>query len=271
MFKLKRLAVISTAVMLTIFGYGKAFSLTMTGSTTVFPLAQYCAEVFSDQNPKMKVAVRGGGSSVGIAALSDRTTDIGMSSRPMSAKEIKTAKMKGVNPTENIVAWDGIAVIVNQSTEMDKITISQLKDIFSGKITNWGELGLKRQKIVVVSRDTSSGTFEAFNVFVMKGEKVASTALMQASNEAIASIVSSTPGAIGYIGMGYIRESIKVLSINGQMPTKATVKNKTYPFSRPLYMYTNGAPKGDVASFINFVLGSQGQKIVEEEGFVAVK
>jgi phosphate transport system substrate-binding protein len=249
----------------------QAFALTMTGSTTVFPVAQHCAEIFSDNNPQIKVSVRGGGSGVGIAAISDRTTDIGMSSRLIKTKEIKDIRIKGVNPVANVIAWDGIAVIVNPSNEMSAVTIAQLKNIFSGKTENWADFGLKKQKIVIVSRDSSSGTFEAFNEFVLKGEKVTSSALMQASNQAVANVVSSTPGAIGYVGMGYLKEGIKALSVNGVMPAKGTVKSRKYPLSRPLFMYTNGTPKGDAAKFIDFVMSSEGQSIVEEEGFVTVK
>lgn len=269
--KIKKNLVSTVSFVLIALMAGRAGALTLTGSTTVFPIAQACAEAFSDVYPDIRISVRGGGSSVGIASLMDRNTDIANASRPMKTKEIKTCKMKGVNPTEHIVAMDGIAVVAHPSVDMDRITIETIKGIFTGKFSNWAEVGSGRKKIVVISRDSASGTFEAFNTLVLGGSRVRPDALMGASNQAVVNIVSSTEGAIGYIGMGYLQESIKALTVNGVYPSKKTVLDKTYPLSRPLFMYTDGQPKGDVGKFMNFVFSSEGQKLVEEQGFVGVK
>ncbi|HDN97660.1 MAG TPA: phosphate ABC transporter substrate-binding protein [bacterium] len=245
--------------------------LIIQGSTTVLPIAQKCAEVFMKKHPEANISVRGGGSGVGIAALIDGICDIADSSRPMKDKEIKKALEKGVNPVAHVIAMDGIAVIVHPSNPVNEITLSQLKEIYTGKISNWKQLGGKNQKIVVISRDVSSGTFECFNKLVLKKERVRPDALLQASNAAVVSIVKRTEGAIGYVGLGYLNSEVKALKIEGVFPSQETVLKGTYPISRPLFMYTNGKPKGLVKKFIDFVLSKEGQKIVKGQGFVPLK
>ena len=242
----------------------------MSGSTTVLPIAQKTAEVFMSKHPDVKITVRGGGSGVGIAALIDKTCDIADSSRPIKDKEIQTAAGKGVNPKANVIAVDGIAIVVHPSNPLDGLTSQQVKDIYTGKISNWSQLGGPNTKIVVVSRDSASGTFEAFGELALHGEKVRPDALMQASNQAVATTVAQTPGAIGYVGLGYVTSSLKLLSIDGIIPSKQTVLKKQYKYARPLFMYTNGEPKGIIKSYIDFVTGKEGQKIVEEVGFIGL-
>jgi len=241
------------------------------GSTTVLPIAQKCAEVFMQKHPQANISVRGGGSGTGIAALIDGICDIADSSRPMKDKEIKKALEKGVNPVAHVIAMDGIAVIVHPSNPVNELTLTQLKDIYTGKISNWSELGGKNQKIVVISRDVASGTFECFKKLVLKKERVRPDALLQASNAAVLSVVKRTEGAIGYVGLGYLSSEVKALKIEGVFPSEDTVLKGTYPISRPLFMYTNGKPKGLVKDFIDFVLSKEGQKIVKEQGFVPLK
>lgn len=249
----------------------KGNQLILQGSTTVLPIAQKAAERFSELNPDANVSVRGGGSGVGIAALMDQITDIAMASRPMKNKEIKDARSKGVDPVAHTIAKDGIAIIVNPSNSINELSLAQVKAIYTGEITNWKDLGGPNEKIVIVSRDTASGTFECFETLVMTGAKVDPSALMEASNQAVATIVSQTVQAIGYVGMGYLRPELKALKINKILPTKQTVLNGQYLLSRPLFMYTNGEPTGLTKKFIDFVLSPQGQEIVEQEGFVAIK
>lgn len=244
--------------------------IVLQGSTTVLPIAQKAAEAFMQKNPKADISVRGGGSGTGIAALIDGICDIADASRPMKKKEVLKAKERGVNPIPFVIAKDGIAVIVHPSNPVSKLSLSQIKDIYTGKISNWSRLGGRNQKIVVISRDIASGTYETFNELVLKKEKVRADALRQASNLSVANIVSRVKGSIGYVGLGYLSRKLKALSVNGVKPSTETVVKDTYPISRPLFMYTNGKPKGLVKNFINFVMGRQGQRIVKEVGFVSV-
>jgi phosphate transport system substrate-binding protein len=246
-------------------------ALTIKGSTTVLPVAQAAAEDFMAKNPAANISVQGGGSGVGIASLLDRTADIADSSRKIKDEEVQKAKAAGVNPFETVIAMDGIAVVVHPSNPVGKLTREQIKAIYTGKISNWAELGGKNMKIVAVSRDSSSGTFESFEELALNKEKVRPDALTTASNQGVAQTVAQTPGAIGYVGLGYLTKKEKALVVDGVKCTTQTVISRKYPLSRELYMYTNGAPAGDAKKFISFVLSKEGQKIVAEEGFVGLK
>ena len=162
-------------------------------------------------------------------------------------------------------------MIVNPANNVSALSKKQIKDIYTGAVSDWSEVGGDNQKIVVISRDTSSGTFEAFGELALDKAKVRPDALMQASNQAVASTVARTPGAIGYVGLGYLSSEVKAVTVNGVMPSKETVLNNKYPFGRPLFMYTNGEPKGMVKDLLDFIKSSEGQKLVEEEGFVGLK
>jgi phosphate transport system substrate-binding protein len=253
----------------TTFAAGKG--ITIKGSTTVLPIAQATSEVFMEKNPAIQISVQGGGSGVGIASLIDKTTDIADSSRKIKGEEVEKAKAGGVSPFETEIALDGIAVIVNPGNPIKALTKDQIRAVYTGKVSNWSQLGGKNEKIVVVSRDSSSGTYEAFDELTLNKEKVRPDALTTASNQAVAQTVSQTPGAIGYVGIGYLSGKLKAVTVNGIACTKETVITKKYPLARSLYMYTNGAPTGDAKKFIDFVLSKEGQKIVEEEGFVGLK
>jgi len=246
-------------------------TITIKGSTTVLPIAQSTAEAFMDANPGINISVQGGGSSVGITSLIDGTCDIADSSRQIKKEEIEKAKKKGVNVNEIKIAMDGIVIIVNPRISIKAITRQQKKNIYTGKISDWSELGAKPGKIVVLSRDTSSGTYEAFEVLALNKEKVRADALINASNQAIASTVGTTPGAIGYVGHGYLTKKVKDIPVEGIKATKQTILSGKYSLSRPLFMYTNGKPAGDIKKFIDFVLSKEGKKMVEEEGFVGLK
>ena len=246
-------------------------TITIKGSTTVLPIAQATAEVFMDRHPEVNISVQGGGSGFGIASLIDGSTDIADASRPMKEKEIIKARSKGVYPHEIIVAKDGIAIIVHPSNPVDNLTSDQILDIYSGKISDWSSLGGKNMKIVVVSRDTSSGTYEAFEELALKGERVRPDALTTASNQQVAMTVANTPGAIGYIGLGYLSSRLKAVKVNGIPCTADTVISGKYPLSRPLFMYTNGKPKGIIKDYIGFVLSEEGQRLVREQGYVGIR
>lgn len=241
------------------------------GSTTLLPIVQRAAEEFMNLNPNADIKVRGGGSGVGITSLIEGTCDIANSSRNIRDAEIQKAIARNKDPKAHVIAMDGIAVIVNKENRVNSLTKKQIKDIFTGKISNWKLVGGNDQKIVVISRDSSSGTYEVFNELALNKEKVRSDALMQASNQGVINAVSTTPGAIGYVGIGYLKESVIAVSIDGVMPNVTTVLSGKYVYSRPLFMYTNGEPKGLIKDFIDFILSPIGQKIVLEEGFVPLK
>jgi phosphate transport system substrate-binding protein len=248
-----------------------AEKIVLEGSTTVLPIAQKAAEVFMQNNPAAEIAVRGGGSGVGIASLIDGTCDIGDSSRAIKDTELDRAVTLGRNIKANIIVMDGIAIIVHPSNGISALNKKQVKGIFTGGISNWSQVGGSDQKIVVISRDSSSGTFEAFGTLALEGAKVRSDALLQASNQAVASTVARTPGAIGYVGLGFLSGNVKAITYEGVMPSKEGVLTGKYILGRPLFMYTNGTPEGLVKEFIDFVKSPQGQQLAEEEGFVALR
>jgi len=241
------------------------------GSTTVLPVAQKAAEVFMKANPDADISVRGGGSGVGIASIIDGTCDIGDASRAVKPSELEKASKKGRNLKAHVIAMDGISHIVHPSNPMKDLTREQIKKMYTTRAANWKEFGGPDLRIVVISRDSASGTFEAFSEMVLDKKKVRPDAIMQASNQGVASIVARTPGAIGYVGLGYITPAVKAISVDAVMPTRESVLRNKYPISRPLFMYTNGKPEGMVKKFIDFVKGPEGQKIVGEEGFVGLK
>jgi phosphate transport system substrate-binding protein len=248
-----------------------AEDLRIDGSTTVLPIAQKAAEVFMKKNPSVKVYVSGSGSGTGIKALLDGTTDIADSSREAKEKEIAAGKEKGVKLTAHKVALDGIIPIVHPTMKIDNITMEQLRAIYNGKIKSWKEIGGPNRPIAVVSRDTSSGTYEVWEKLVLKKDRVRADALLVASNGQAVQTVAQNKYAIGYIGIGYIDKSIKVLKVNGKSASEKTVRDGSWPVARPLFMYTNGKPSGVIAKFIGFVLSSEGQKIVNEVKYVSIK
>jgi phosphate transport system substrate-binding protein len=248
-----------------------AQKLTLQGSTTVLPIAQAGAEAYMDNNPNADITVRGGGSGTGIAALIDGATDIADASRAMKTKEIKQARENGINPVEHIIARDGIAVIVHPDNPLASISTENIKKIYTGEISRWEKVSTGSGPIVVVSRDASSGTFETFNHLALNNAKLTDAALMLASNLEVARTVAQTPGAIGYVGLGYLTDNVKALKVAGVVCTEGTVRDEIYPLGRPLFMYTNGSPKGLTKDFIDFLMSSEGQDIVREAGFVPVE
>jgi phosphate transport system substrate-binding protein len=246
-----------------------AGNLVIKGSTTVLPIAQKLSEVYMKQTPDVKITISGGGSGEGMKALVDGSTDIATSSRFIKDEEVKLAVGKGRYPVPFAVAYDCIIPVVHPENSLANISMDQLKDIYMGKVRNWKEIGGPDRAIVVISRDTSSGTYEVWEEKVMKKERVFPAALLQASSGAVAQAVAKNKNAIGYVGIGYINDDLKPLSVNEIKGTIETTLNGTYPISRPLYMFTPGWPKGDALNFINFVLHPEkGQKYISEAGFV---
>jgi phosphate transport system substrate-binding protein len=238
------------------------------GSTTVLPIAQGTLEAYMKANPGVQMSLSGGGSGEGIKALIDKTTDIANSSREIKKEEVALAETKGVKPVAHIVSFDAIIPVVHPKNKVKNLSIDQLSQIYQGKITNWKEVGGEDLKIVVISRDSSSGTFESWDHFVMKKAKVTPRAQMLASNGALVTAVAKNRYAIAYLGIGYVNKSVKPLQVNGITASIQMAMSKEYPFSRELYMYTNGEPVGEVAKYIAFVKSAEGQKIVAKEGFV---
>jgi len=248
----------------------KPNQITCSGSTTVLPIAQAAAEAFMDKHPSINISVRGGGSGVGIAALQNGTVQIANSSRPIKSKEISSCKAKGVDPRAYVVANDAIAIVVHKNNPVQNLTLKQVKDIYTGKISNWKQVGGPSLPIVIVSRDVASGTFEVFNEKALGGAKVVASAQLLASNNAVVTAVSSTPGGIGYAGLGYITEGINVVKVDNVTPSETTAKNGSYKLARKLYMYTNGKAKGEVGNFIGWLQSAAGQEIVKQQGFITI-
>jgi phosphate transport system substrate-binding protein len=249
-----------------------AETVVLDGSTTVGPIAKAFAEYFEDNNPGVDVTVSESGSGNGAKSLINGTCDIGNMSRFMKIKEFKAAVANGVTPVAHVVAMDGIAMVVHPSNPVKELTLQQIKDIYLGKITNWRELGGPNMEIVVVSRDTNSGTYETFEGLVMNKEKVSSKAEVTGSNGQTRTRVQKTRGAIGYVGLGYVDRSLKSVPVNGVQASFRTVASGQYPISRPLYMFTNGYPKlgSPVHAFVTIHLSKKGQEMVKSIGFVPV-
>lgn len=246
-----------------------AADVTMTGSTTVLPIAQIVAEALAG---RIAIDVSGGGSSVGIAALIDGTTDIGDHSRPWKMKEIQKAAENEIVPFQWHVANDAIAPVVHPSNPIRDLTIEQLKAIYSGEIANWSELGGIDAPVVAVGRDSSSGTFETWEKLVLGGGDPSPSVLALSSNGDVAAEVSMNPNAIGYVGIAYITPQLKALTVGGQEATLSTALNFTYPISRPLFMSTNGFPEpGPVLDMILFILSDEGQELVQIVGYAPIR
>ncbi|WFN37698.1 phosphate ABC transporter substrate-binding protein [Methanomicrobium antiquum] len=245
-------------------------TLSVTGSTTVLPVGQAVAEEFMRINQNADIQLSGGGSSVGVQAVGEGTADIGMASRELKDSE----KEKYQNLVQHVVAKDGIALIVSNENSISEITLDSVKKIYKGEITNWKELGGSDMAVVVVGRDSSSGTREFFAEKIMGDDDFVSTQLEKNSNGAVLQTIKQTPGGIGYISMGYLDENVKALKINENgaviEPTTENVLNGRYPVARGLNMFTNGEPQGLAKEYLNFLLGESGQAIVVKEGYVSV-
>ncbi|MFZ9011840.1 MAG: phosphate ABC transporter substrate-binding protein [Anaerohalosphaeraceae bacterium] len=265
---MKRLTV--CAVLLLIGANGMAAEkLQIDGSTTVGPIGDAFAEAFKD---KASITVSKTGSGDGAAALVEGRCDIAMMSRFMKGKEFKSAVDKEIYPVAHAIAMDGVCPIVHPSNPVKALTSDQVKDIYMGKITNWKDLGGADMPIVVISRDTSSGTYETFHKLVMKKEKMADNVEYVNSNPQSHARVKNTVGAIGYVGLGFLDRNVKTLTIDGVKPDRSTIAKGVFPVSRPLFLFTNGYPKlGSVVhAFCTFHLTEEGQEIIEDKGFVPV-
>jgi phosphate transport system substrate-binding protein len=246
-----------------------AQQVVINGSTTVLPVVQKAGESFMASHPDVELSISGGGSGNGIKALIEKQCDIAMSSRDIKGKEVDAAKKNGVAPNRITIAVDAIVPVVNPANPVGALTSAQLRDIYSGKVTNWKEVGGADGKIVVISRDTSSGTFECWQELIMKEDRVSPAALMQASNGAVVQTVSKNKNALGYVGLGYMDKSTKGLKVNDVTASAQTALSKQWPIARELFVFTNGAPAGGAKAFVDYLLDpGKGQKDVLEVGYV---
>lgn len=235
-------------------------------------LVPQLAEQFKAQNPGTTFDIAAEGSTTGIAAITDGTAQIGMSSRRAKSSEVGAAQGKGVNMKPTIVAYDGIAVIVNSANPLKGLTKSQVEQIFTGQITDWSAAGGSGGKISIYTRNTSSGTYSDFKELAMKKRDYAGGSQKMAGNEQIAAEVGKNANGIGYVGLAYTKAGgVKVMPIDGVMPSVQTVQGKSYPYARPTFYYTNGEPAGAARQFVDFTLSAAGQRTVTQVGFVPVK
>lgn len=264
-------------------GGGEGQSLQIKGSDTIVNLVQKWAEEYAKEYPGVVVGVTGGGSGTGFAALLNDTCDIAMSSREIEDKEQQKAAQNGIHPCGYVVGLDGLAVVVNPANPVTNLTLDDLRDIFMAGKKNWKDFGGPDMKIVILSRESNSGTHMFFMEHVLRrgnkkgAEEFSPSSLLMPSSQAIADEVMQNPHAIGYVGMGYLGPALQAVAVAVDKrapfvaPTVDTVLNNSYPISRPLYLYTDGNPAGAVKDFIDYGLSEKGQKIVRETDFVPVK
>ena len=237
-------------------------TITEAGSTTVQPLAEKFAGTFMEMYPKVKVTVQGGGSSVGVKSADDGTVDIGAASRELKSSEPTLVK--------HVLCRDGIAIVTDPANAVSDLSKDQVRQIFAGEVGNWSEVGGSNEDIIVVAREEGSGTRAAFEEMVMDESLITNLAILQPSNGAIRTTIAITPNSIGFVSFGYLDASVKALAVDGVEGNIENAKNGSYPILRPLYFLTKETPTGLVKEFIDFCLGSTGQSIVEDEGYISV-
>jgi phosphate transport system substrate-binding protein len=254
-------------------GTARAEKIVIKGSDTLgAKLVPQLAEAYRAANPGTEFSIAAEGSTTGITAVIDGTADIGMSSRPAKVTEQSAAGAKGVTLTPTVVAYDGMAVVVNEKNPLKGLTKDQVEAIFTGDTQDWSAVGGAAGKISLYTRNTSSGTYSDWKELAMSKRDYASSAQKLAGNEQIIAEVSKNPNGIGYVGLAYVKSpGIRVVAVDGKTPDKASVLSKAYPYSRPTFYFTNGAPAGKAKAFADFSLSDKGQAIVEQVGFMPVK
>jgi phosphate transport system substrate-binding protein len=270
--KIKHLAV-TLGLLAATLPNANADRLVIKGSDTLgAKLVPQLAEQFKAQHPGTTFDIAAEGSTTGIAAIIDGTADIGMSSRRAKSSEVGAASSKGKHMKPTIVAYDGMAVIVNAKNPVKALTKKQVEQIFTGDVADWSAVGGSGGKISIYTRNTSSGTYSDWKELAMKKRDYAPGSQKMAGNEQIAAEVGKNPNGVGYVGMAYTKASgIKVVPIDGAVPSQQTVLGKTYAYARPTFYYTNGEPSGLAKEFVNFTIGPGGQRIVAQVGFVPIK
>ena len=270
---LKKIALLLAALGLT----AAACAQKLKGSDTLLPLAQKAAENYSEKKPSAHVTVTGGGSGVGLSSLREGTTDIAMASRRIKFDERVRMQQAGRPVEELTVAFDALAVIVHPSNPVSRLTREQLEGIFRGKITNWKQVGGEDRKIVVYSRETSSGTYEFFKESVLKHRNYMPAVLSMPATGAIIQSVSQTPGAIGYVGLAYLNPEVKALAVSYDgggsyvAPTFDNARSKSYPIVRPLYFYYTKSNEAAVRPLVDYLTSDEGQAMVASIGFIPIR
>lgn len=253
--------------------FASAQKLVIKGSDTLgAKLVPALAAEYQTKHSGAVIEITAEGSTTGIAAVIDGTAHIGMSSREARATEVSAGRARNVTLKPTVIAYDGMAVIVNAGNPLAKLTAAQVEQIFTGDIAEWSVVGGATGKISLYTRNTSSGTYSDWKELAMKKRDYAPSSQKMAGNEQIVAAVAKDPHGIGYVGLGYVRApGIKVIPINGIEPAKEKVLAREYPYARPTFLYTNGEPQGEAAKFIEFTISRAGQEIVEQSGFVAVR
>jgi phosphate transport system substrate-binding protein len=250
-------------------GNASAEKIEIVGSTSVQPVAEKLVENYQSSHKDVKINVQGGGSSVGIKSVKDGSADIGTSS-----KELKDDEKQGL--TEYVIGNDGIVIAVNNQNKIADLSKDQLRDIFSGKITNWKEVGGADSSINLITREDGSGTLDAFESIVMKGSngdnkentKIKNDAIVQSSTEAVKQSIKQDPNAIGFVSFAHMSDDVKSLGIGGIDPTEATIADGTYELQRPFIFLVKGTPTGELKTFIDWIMGEEGSKIIADEKIV---
>ena len=270
---MKKLSCLLIPALLSLAVTASGEKLVIKGSDTLgAKLVPQLSEAFKAKSPDTTFEIAAEGSTTGIAAVIDNTAQIGMSSREAKITEKSAARAKGVKMKETIVAYDGLAVIVNEKNPLTNLTRKQVEQIFTGDITDWSAVGGTPGQISIYTRNTSSGTYSDFKELAMKKRDYAGSSQKMAGNEQIAAEVARNSNGIGYVGLAYVKApGVKVISIDKALPTEKGIQDKSYPYARPTFYYTNGAPKGVAKEFIDFTLSPEGQKIARDVGFVPVK
>jgi phosphate transport system substrate-binding protein len=281
-------AVALVIALMLIFGYSKRHGgtgpeqglITIKGSDTMIHLAGNWAETFMKQNPNIEVSISGGGSGTGIAALLNGTIDICTASRKIENKEVQLALEKNIHPHQLLVAKDGIAVVVHHDNPVEELTLEQLSRIFTHKAVRWSEVGGADEPIVVLSRESNSGTYVYFQEMVLKKQDYMQDAKLLPVTSAIIQSVSTNRLAIGYVGLGYAldaKDKVKIIAVKEDdnspavIPSDQTVKSGQYPIARPLFLYLNGEPKSTIKKFVDFCLSEEGQAVVADTGYVTIR
>src|SRR5437868_10929812 len=264
---------LSLITILSLMGSAYADRLVIKGSDTLgAKLVPQLAEQFKAQHPGTTFDIAAEGSTTGIAAIIDGTAQIGMSSRRAKSSEVGTAAAKGINMKPTVVAYDGIAVIVNSGNPVKSLTKKQVEQIFTGDLQDWSAVGGSSGKISIYTRNTSSGTYSDFKELAMKKRDYAGGSQKMAGNEQIAAEVGKNKNGVGYVGMAYTKAGgIKVVSVDGVVPSVKSVQDHSYAYWRPTFYYTNGEPSGLAKQFLDYTIGGAGQKVVAQVGFVPIK
>ncbi len=256
------MTLIFTISLLTACSKPESAGMIIAGSTSVQPYAEVLAEEYMIDNPDSPIDIQGGGSSAGITAAQTESAQIGMSSRSLHEDELDLWQVE--------IAMDGLVLIVNPNNPIEGLRLDQIRDIYSGKITKWSQVGGEDSEIHLIAREEGSGTRDAFIELVMDEVEITPKAIVQDSNGSVMQLVSGDSNAIGFISLGLLNDQIKALALDGVEAKGENIINGTYTLARPFLFVSKGEPTGRAKSFIDFTLSSEGQKILSDEGLISI-